>query len=152
MSPAVFRMPGIKKSCGARGRNKSSSELMEDYMRSAKIAAVLMFVLVSSSALVSQTGTGQVSGTVTDPSAALVAGASVRLINVATNIETPAETNNSGYFVFINVRPGSYVLSVQKQGFKSARTAPFDLDVSREVSRPVTLALGRATETVEVTS
>src|SRR5258706_1292614 len=145
-------MRTIQKTIARGSDRRFRLQLMEDDMRSAKLAAVLMFVLVSSAVLVSQTGTGQANGTVTDPSGAVVAGASVKLINQATNIENQTETNNSGYFVFINVRPGSYVLNVEKQGFKSARTSPFDVDVSREVSRQITLALGSAAETVEVTS
>ena len=59
-----------------------------------------------------------VNGTVKDQAGAVVAGATVTLTDRATARETSATTNTEGYYVFQNVRPGSYRLSVQNTGFK----------------------------------
>src|SRR2546429_3809534 len=53
--------------------------------------------------------------TVTDTSGGFVAGAAVKLTNQATKIEDRVATNVDGYFVFINVKPGSYVLGVRSE-------------------------------------
>jgi hypothetical protein len=47
----------------------------------------------------------KVSGTVTDPNGAAVPGASVKLINQATKIESATTSNEDGYFNFVNVNP-----------------------------------------------
>src|SRR5262249_50799908 len=121
-------------------------------MRSPKSFLVLLFLSVLSFAatLFSQTSTGEANWTVTDQSGAIVSGATVTLTNEATKIENRATTNASGYFVFINVQPGSYVLRVEKQGFKTAQTAPFQISVNEAVTQGLALGVGATAEVVQV--
>jgi hypothetical protein len=115
--------------------------------------AVLLVVLLAPSAiLLGQTSTGGVNGTVSDPSGARCAGAIVRLVNQATNIESQALTNASGTFIFVNVKPGAYVLRVEAQGFKTAQIAAFEVGVNQIMTHNVVLTLGNITQTVEVTA
>src|SRR5438876_12372046 len=94
-----------------------SAERGRKVMRTAKTAAALLIsMLLITIPILAQTSTGGANGTVTDPSGAVVSGAAVKLVNQATNIENKTETTSSGYFVFVNVQPGTYVLSVEKQG------------------------------------
>src|SRR6266542_1333972 len=113
--------------------------------------AVLLLVLVSASVLFAQTATGEVSGTVTDPNGAAVPGAVVRLTNQATKIESVAKTNESGFFVFVNVRPATYMLSVEVPGFKGGQTQ-FDVGVSETVTQNIALTVGQVSEAVEIIS
>lgn len=78
-----------------------------------RMASLMLTLLALSSTLIGQTSTGGVNGIVTDPSGAAVTAATVKLINKATNIETPASPNQSGYFTFVNVRPGNYILRIE---------------------------------------
>jgi hypothetical protein len=124
-------------------------------MRSSKAALVLLLLLcllLPSSFLLAQIATGQANGTVTDQSGAFVPGAAVTLTNQATRIENRATTNASGYFIFINVQPGNYVLKAEKQGFKTIQTAPFEIGVNQTVTQGLALGLGTATEVVQVTA
>jgi hypothetical protein len=115
------------------------------------IAALLLLVLlISGSALFAQTATGEVSGTITDPTGAFVAGAKVTLTNRDTGISRTTTTNGSGLYVFINLQPGRYVLVAEQAGFKKAETALFELAVNQTITQPIHLAVGAATETVEV--
>jgi Carboxypeptidase regulatory-like domain len=52
---------------------------------------------------------------------AVVPSVTVTLINQVTNVETKRSTNESGYFTFVNVRPGPYVLKAEIQGFKTRK-------------------------------
>jgi hypothetical protein len=118
-----------------------------------RFAAVLAFLLLSSnSVLLAQIGAGQVSGTVTDPQGAVVIDATVRMVDQATNVVIETRTNQSGSFVFAGVKPGSFTLSVESQGFKTARVAAFDVSVNQTVTRDVVLALGSTSESVTVTA
>src|SRR5438309_11945905 len=106
-------------------------------MRAAEMAAFLpLFLLIFASGGRAQTAAGEVNGTVTDKSGGFVAGAAVRLSNLATKIDDRAATNSDRYFVFINVKPGTYILGGDAKGFKT--THVWTLAVC--LNQPVTLA------------
>src|ERR1019366_5580128 len=64
-----------------------------------------------------QRGNGGVFGTVTDPTGALVPGASTTLINTQTGIQKTVDTNTAGIFQFGFVTVGTYNLKVVAKGF-----------------------------------
>src|SRR6266540_1061391 len=108
---------------------------------------LLLAVSMAPAWVVGQTSMGGVNGTVTDSTGAVVPGATVTLVNQATNVRAERLSNNSGFFTFVNVRPGPYVLT----GFNKPQLSPFTVDVNQTVARNVSLQVGAATETVEVT-
>src|SRR5215470_5787991 len=116
------------------------------------LAATLLLTFVCFGRLVGQTSTGEVNGTVSDPNGGAVPNALVQLISQKTKIETSATTNQSGYFVFVNVKPGNYIIRVEVAGFKKAITVPFDLLVNETATQNIALALGEVSETVEVSA
>jgi hypothetical protein len=64
--------------------------------------------------------TGVVAGTVTEPSGAVVNGATGTLTDIAPNAPRTASTGNAGHSVFMNVTPGIYNLTTSKQGTTKA--------------------------------
>ena len=122
-------------------------------MRLAKTAAILFVVLsVAAAAGRAQTASGEVNGTVTDKSGGLVAGATVKLTNQATKIEDWITTNSAGYFVFLNVKPGSYVLGAEAKGFKITQISAFDVGVNQTVTQTIRLEVGAVSEHVVVSA
>ncbi len=95
----------------------------------------LLFLFFSPLVIIAQTSTGEVNGTIRDPNGSAVPGAAVKLINEATKIETQAIANDSGYFTFVNLKPGKYTLGIEVPGFKRLQTAPFDVGVSETVTQ-----------------
>ena len=65
--------------------------------------------------------TGAVSGTVVDPSGAVVPGATVVLKDEGTGITKEAVTNDSGHFLFPNLDHGKFQVTVTLQGFQTAQ-------------------------------
>ena len=61
-------------------------------------------------------------GSVTDPSGALVSGATVSLTDTATKTTRTATTNGQGRYIFVDVTPGTYDLNFTKQGFSTSKT------------------------------
>src|SRR5215475_10647140 len=118
----------------------------------ARVSLLLAALVTLSSTIFGQTSTGEVNGTVIDPVGAAVPGAIVKLINQATKIETVARPNQGGYYVFVNVRPGPYVLRVEAQGFKAAQIPVFDVGVSQTMTQNFALTVGEVSQTVEVTA
>ncbi len=118
-------------------------------LSAALATAALLFLAPTGRA---QTATGQVNGAVTDNTEAAVPNAVVKLTNQATGIETVRSTNESGWYVFINVPPGRYALRVSNPGFKQAEVSPLIVGVSQDVTANVRLNVGPVVETVEVTA
>jgi hypothetical protein len=91
-----------------------------------------LIIVRASPTLFTQHATGGVNGTVTDPTGAVVVGATVTLINQDTNVVSHATTNNSGYFVFLNVTPSPYILTISKTGFKGIELPTFNLVANQD--------------------
>src|SRR5882762_4082108 len=120
-------------------------------MRLAKMVAFLpLCLLIFANGGRAQTAAGEVNGTVTDKSGGFVAGAAVRLSNLATKIDDRAATNSDGYFVFINVKPGTYILGVESKGFKTTQVSTFEVGVNQTVTQAVRLEVGAVNERVVV--
>src|SRR5579859_1953124 len=118
-----------------------------------KAAALLLFVLLTPiSVIFAQTSTGEVNGVVTDTQGSVISGASVKIVNQATKIETPGTTNGLGGFTFVNVQPGTYILQVEKQGFKKTQIAAFDVSVKQTITQTIKMQVGAVDQTVEVTA
>jgi hypothetical protein len=115
-------------------------------------AAVVAFAVLSVSAF-SQTATqGAVIGIVTDPSNAVVRGATVILTDVATNTSQTATTDNGGRYAFPAVNPGDYALKVEAKGFRTSLTTKLSVEVNKSNTVPVKLEVGASSEVVEVTA
>src|SRR5262249_30987722 len=93
---------------------------------------------------------GEVTGRVTDPSGAVIPGASLTLTNVNTNAVRNAVTAEAGAYTFPSVPPGFYRLRTELAGFKAAVSEPFDVQVQQIVRLDMVLQLGQISETVEV--
>jgi hypothetical protein len=122
---------------------------------SAKLSLVLLLVVCAGSALsawAQSTSTGTVAGSVTDPSGAVVADASVTLTDTATNIARPTTTNATGRYVYVDVNPGIYNLTVNKAGFETTKTENQEVKVGASITVNLTLQVGGANVVVEVSA
>ncbi len=117
------------------------------------LSAVARFVLLPTlvlSAAFAQESTGAISGTVTDPSGALVPNAEIIVTNVQTGVVRKQTSNASGFFVVTNLAVGNYSLTAEAQGFKKFEASQIRLDVNDRLTIPVHLEVGGTTETVSV--
>ncbi len=118
------------------------------------IAAVPVVALTMASPVAygQASSSSDAAGKVTDPSGAVVSGATVHLINNATKAERTATTNDSGDWSIPNVPPASYSLRVEKEGFKSATIPALDVQIGQTANGSVTLQVGASNETIEVST
>ena len=116
------------------------------------VAWVFAFLVCAPSGRAQTATSGTVIGTVTDPSGAAVGNAEVTLRNKATNNLAVQSTNNAGQYTFVNVTPGSYAISVKKDGFRTSTVSDLTVDVAKSYNVDVRLDLGSASETVTVTT
>lgn len=124
--------------------------------RLASAAAFLMLATLvfpfTAPAAMAQATTGGLRGVVTDAAGAVVAGADVTAKNDATGIETKSKTNNEGLYNFPRLLPGTYTLTVEKQGFKKQEFQQVIVAIGQEQTIDVALQAGLETETVTVTA
>ena len=117
-----------------------------------RLVLIVVLVCAAAGSAFAQSSMGTVSGTVTDSSGGVIPGATVTLANRETGIASSRVTNDRGFYTFVNVRPGSYDVTVELSGFSIAKTMPFAVGVNETVARNISLQVGAATETVTVTA
>ena len=98
------------------------------------------------------TTAGSIVGQVKDASGAVIVGATVVLTNDATSGAQPTVTNSVGRFAYPALQPGTYTLSVQKDGFKQAVIKGNVVQLGTPLTINVPMQVGTATQTVEVTA
>ena len=94
--------------------------------------------------------TGAVSGTITDPSGAILPNATVTLVNTATGDTQSGKTNTSGVYLFPLLKPGDYTVTVEQSGFRVA-VAKVTVTLGQTATADLKLELGDASQRVEVT-
>jgi len=116
------------------------------------LSFVLIFALCERfSAAAGQTAaTGQIVGTVIDPSKAAIAQASVTATNEATGQSRAAKTNDDGDFVIPLLPPGNYSVVVGAQGFKTQTSTHISVEVATTATVNIRLQLGEASQQVTV--
>jgi hypothetical protein len=110
--------------------------------------ALLIVIVTCIPSLWAQTSSsGALSGTVTDPSGAVVAGAKVSVTNLATSRSQTATTGDNGAYRFSLLPPGKYKVKVDMAGFKSAEYASIAINVTETAVLNCTLEIGDLSET-----
>src|SRR3989441_13014752 len=103
------------------------------------------------SALWAQAPTGQITGAVTDPSGAVIAGATVTLTNPATKMQRETATNIDGLFNLPALPPGVYNLQVDARGFPKQVRENIELQVGQVAKIDFSVQIGNVAETIQVT-
>ena len=94
---------------------------------------------------------GEITGTVTDSTGAVVAGATITVTNPATNTQRLVKTNSDGIYDLPALPPGNYSLKVEMQGFGSQLRNDIELQVAQVARIDIALKVGNVSEVVEVT-
>jgi hypothetical protein len=111
--------------------------------------AIILLAVAANLSFAQNTNSGDIRGTVTDASGAVVAGATVTLINVDTGETKDFVTNESGIYDTVSTRPGNYKLVFSKAGFKKSTYGPIVLQVSI-ITVDAALEVGQVQEEVTV--
>jgi Carboxypeptidase regulatory-like domain len=113
--------------------------------------ALSIFACSARSARAQAVASAQLNGTVTDPSGATVANATITVRNTATNASYTATSNASGFYAVPNLQPGAYEITVAASGFANYREQ-FTLAVAQYSTIDVKLQLASQGEKVVVTT
>lgn len=99
-----------------------------------------------------QEASSGISGTITDGSGALIAGARVVEKNTRTNVTSTTKTNSFGYYDFPVLPAGEYVVSVTAPGFTPTKSSPFTIETGQPARIDLPMKIGSVDVTVQVTS
>jgi len=91
-----------------------------------------------------------INGSVTDPSGAVVAGATITATEVDTSLARTTVSNQDGLYVISGLRPTRYTLSIEGNGFRQVTQSGIVLEANDTVTINVKLEVGATTETVNV--
>jgi len=96
--------------------------------------------------------TGAITGTVVDPSGAVIAGALVQATREGTGEIYSTHSDSSGRFELKDMKPGNYQMEASAQGFQTIRVASVSVQSMQQTELSFKLSVGTASETVEVTA
>src|ERR1700730_16823868 len=115
------------------------------------IAFVLMAALLVSTAGAQDISKGSIAGVVRDATGAVVTDAAVTLSSPTGEKKT--KTNSLGEYQFTNLNPGpDYAVSVEKQGFSTAKTGGITVGLNQRATADVQVQVGATAQSVEVTA
>ena len=115
------------------------------------VLALLALFVSFSLTLMGQAISGDLNGTVMDPSSAVVSGATITAENQDTGVKASTTSGADGVYRFSNLPIGSYTLTAASKGFAGASVKNVRILLSNVVTVNMTLAVGTTTTTVEVT-
>ncbi len=115
------------------------------------IRLVAMAFLAAAS-LFAQGERGAITGSVRDPSGAMIPAAKITMVNLATNVESSTSATESGVYRVPFVAPGRYRVTASASGFKSAVISPVTVAVAAVATADFTLEVGSSTESITVTA
>jgi hypothetical protein len=95
---------------------------------------------------------GSVTGTVTDPSGAVVPDARITAKNAATGLTQTATTGANGTYSLLYLTVGTYTVTAEKQSFRKAEANDVRVDVNTTARMDIQLTVGAVDQTVEVTA
>src|SRR5262245_49689643 len=112
----------------------------------------LLFVVIAEAAPLAQFDAGQISGVVRDAQHGALPGATVTVVNEATNSKRRTITNPTGFYVFPGIPVGTYSLTVELSGFKKFVKTGIRLAAANQIAVDAELELGNLEETITVTA
>lgn len=120
--------------------------------KSCSLASILLLGIIASSLISAQSFVGSVRGLIQDPAGAVIANANVTLRNDATGTSRTTVSNAAGEYVFSQIEPATYTLSVETAGFKKLERKGVIVGTQENISVDLKMELGQVTESVEVTT
>ena len=117
------------------------------YLRALSAILLLLFAALGNAQVA---GTATIQGTISDPTGAIIPGATVSIINVSTNVQKTAQSNSGGSYSFPNIDIGTYTVTVTSPGFQTYVKTGNVLEVGSNIAINVALTVGSTDQKIEV--
>ena len=117
-----------------------------------KLRVLMGIMLLSAAALHAQINTATLQGLITDPSGAVIAGASVTVSNTETGVARDSKSDSAGRYTVTSLQPGTYTVEAMSAGFSPVKQENLVLQVGQVESLDLALKIGGGSEAVTVTT
>jgi hypothetical protein len=118
--------------------------------RTGLLAAACLLLLLCTVPCIAQVDQGTITGTVTDPTGAVVPNAQVQLTDTNTGLVLKAPSNGAGVYVFSPIKIGSYKVTVSAAGFSGSTLSGLTLNVNQRLEADIKLVPGSVAQNVSV--
>src|SRR5580658_2976064 len=125
---------------------KTASSLLDAFL------CISVLVLSAGAPAWAQAGRGDINGTVTDPSGAVIPGAAVTALNHATGIAQSTVTTRGGLYSFVSLNPGTYEVTASHKGFENVAEDNVSVSVDQVTTVNIALRVGSVSDTVTVSA
>jgi len=125
---------------------------MKRFIRLVALGLPLLLTLASGTLAQTQMTTGVIQGTILDEQGGVVPGANVEVRNPDTNFSKTLITDSDGRFVFLQLSPGRYSVTVSKQGFATVVQENLNLTVGQAISLSLNMKVSRLEEKITITA
>src|SRR6516225_298834 len=119
------------------------------FSRKSVYLGALLGVLLFSLSLFGQAN-GRILGTITDPSGAVIAGATVSIIDTQRGLARTLTTDQAGEYNAPTLIPGTYTVRVEAKGFQTVNRENVLIEVGKEIRVDLTPAPGAQTQSVTI--
>lgn len=116
------------------------------------VIALALCAGLASMPLSAQVLKGQILGTISDQTGAVVPGVKITVTEVKTNFQRSGDTNEAGNFFFVNLDPGEYKVEAEKQGFSKSLRSGIDLQPNTTARVNFELVPGAVTQVIDVSA
>lgn len=117
-----------------------------------RVSVLMLFSLLFTGALWAQRDLGAITGTITDGSGAVIAGAKILITEQATGLSFTAESDANGQYIRPLLKAGNYTMEVSATGFRKAIQKDINLTGGDRVGVNIQLTVGEITQSIEITS
>ncbi|MBZ5602253.1 MAG: carboxypeptidase-like regulatory domain-containing protein, partial [Acidobacteriia bacterium] len=125
---------------------------MSNTSRFVRLSLIAAAAAVIASLASAQSFVGGVRGLISDPGGAVIANANVTLRNDATGTARTIASNTQGEYVFSQVEPATYTLTVESPGFKRLERKGVVIGTQQQLNLDLRLEIGEVSQSVEVTA
>ena len=113
---------------------------------------ILVLVLLAATPLWPQTNKGSISGTIFDPSGAVLPGVTLTITNIGTGHKIVVQTTDKGAYTVPNLDPVDYRIEAEAPGFKKTTMDRVKVDTATPVTVNLTMEIGTRSDVVQVTA
>src|SRR4051812_24717834 len=113
---------------------------------------IALLAMLSTMPILGQGDRGQITGTVTDSSGAIVPNARVTVVQKNTNTAYKVVSSSAGVFTLPSLAGGDYQVTVEKEGFKNSTVDGVEVPPGGSVGVDIKLEVGATSQTVEVSA